>query len=310
MKQRREKGAALREVNQSDIDHWHRHGYVIVKEFLTEDELNAALENLHQYLPSWKEYSERGPLFRNIQGSSTLSAPGWVRYEFPYEGDALNQVALHPFLVAFVERLVGHGNLLLSHGAIVGKYAGRADYDQELHEDYTNNTLAFPASGTKIIDVPMIVYYTDVTEDLGPTYIVSREHTQHLAPTGRRFYAREDYPELYEREQPATLPAGSVLIYSMRAVHRGSAMRAKEGLRFSQFVAFHTAGYPWLGSHTFQGLGHRAEMQHLVTHATPRQRELLGFPAPGDPYWTEETLAGVAARYPEMDMSPYRGARK
>jgi hypothetical protein len=32
-------------------------------------------------------------------------------------------------------------------------------------EDYTNNTLAFPASGTKMIGVPMIVYYyTDGTE--------------------------------------------------------------------------------------------------------------------------------------------------
>ena len=296
----------MREIDQSDIDHWHRHGYVLIEEFLAPEELKAALENLYQYLPSWQEYSERAPLFRNMQGSSGLSAPGWVRYEFPYVGDALNQVALHPFLVGFVERLVGHTNLLMSHGAIVGKYAGRADYDQELHEDYTNNTLAFPSSGTTMVDVPMIVYYTDVTEDLGPTYIVSKEHTRHLGPTGARFYSRADHPELYEHEKPATLPAGSVLIYSMRAVHRGSAMRAKEGLRLSQFVAFHTAGYPWLGSHTFQGLGDRPEMRHLVTHATPRQRQLLGFPPPGDPYWAPETLAGVAARYPEMDMSPYK----
>jgi ectoine hydroxylase-related dioxygenase (phytanoyl-CoA dioxygenase family) len=301
----RRKGAELRDIDQSDIDHWHQHGYVIIREFLDPGELKAALENLYQYLPDWQEYSERGPLFRNMQGSSGLSAPGWVRHEFPYVGDALNQVALHPFLVAFVERLVGHSNLLMSHGAIVGKYAGRADYDQELHEDYTNNTLAYPAAGTEMLDVPMIVYYTDVTEELGPTYIVSKEHTQHLAPTGRRFYSPEQYPELYEHEKPATLPAGSVLIYSMRALHRGSAMRAREGLRFSQFVAFHAAGYPWLGSHTFQGLGDRPEMHHLLTHATPRQRQLLGFPAPGDPYWTEETRAGVAARYPEMDMCPY-----
>jgi ectoine hydroxylase-related dioxygenase (phytanoyl-CoA dioxygenase family) len=296
----------LRSIDQADVDHWHKHGYVIIEEFLRPDELKAAQQNLYQYLPSWHEYKERAPLFRNMQGGSSLSAPGWVRYEFPYIGDALNRVALHPFLVGFVERLVGHHNLLASHGAIVGKYAGRADYDQELHEDYTNNTLAFPGSGTEMVDVPMIVFYSDVTEDLGPTYIVSKKHTQHLAPTGKRFYSRKDYPDLYSHETPATLPAGSVLIYSMRAVHRGSAMRALEGARFSQFVAFHTAGYPWLGSHTFQGLGDRPEMHHLVTNASPRQRELLGFPAPGDPYWTDETLAGVAARYPEMDLNPYR----
>jgi hypothetical protein len=36
-----------------------------------------------------------------------------------------------------------------------------------------------------------------------------------------------------------------------------------------------------------------------------RQRDLFGFPRPGDPYWTEETLAGVAARYPGIDLAPY-----
>ena len=39
---------------------------------------------------------------------------------------------------------------------------------------------------------------------------------------------------------------------------------------------------------------------------TPRQREVLGFPRPGDEYWTDETLEAVALRYPRMDMAPYR----
>jgi ectoine hydroxylase-related dioxygenase (phytanoyl-CoA dioxygenase family) len=296
----------VREVSQADLDHWHRHGYVIVKSFLSEEELRAARRNLSQYLPDWDEYVARAPLFTNTTGGSNRSAPGWWRYEFPYLGDALNHVALHPFLIAFVARLVGHDNLALSHGAIVGKYAGRADYDQQLHEDYTNNTLAFPPSGTKFLDVPMIVYYTDVTVDHGPTYVVSKEHTADMPPTGRRFYSREEYPELYAAEVPATMPAGSVLIYSMRTAHRGSAMRASEGVRFSQFVAFHTAGPRWLGSDSFQRLGDLPEMHQLITHATPRQRELVGFPAPGDAYWTDSTLAGVAARYPGMDMTPYK----
>jgi hypothetical protein len=101
------------------------------------------------------------------------------------------------------------------------------------------------------------------------------------------------------------MPAGSVLIYDMRTFHRGSAMRAAEGVRMSQFTAFHTTGPDWLGSTSFQGAGGSPEMDDLITHASPRERELIGFPAPGDPYWDEETTAGVAARYPGMDMSPY-----
>ncbi|HEX3815402.1 MAG TPA: phytanoyl-CoA dioxygenase family protein [Mycobacteriales bacterium] len=298
----------MKEIAQADIDHWHRHGYVIVERFLDSDELVAVQENLEHYMPPWEEYAAHRQRYANLSGGSTRGAPGWVRNEFPYVGDALNRVALHPFLIGFAERLVGHGNLAMSHGAVVGKYAGKADYDQDLHPDYTNNTLAFPASGVASLDIPMIVYHTEVTVDLGPTYVVSDELTRHLVGDGRRFHPRDEFPELYEAERPATAPAGSVLIYNMRTFHRGSAMHAAEGVRFSQFVAYHTAGPGWLGSTSFQGAGDTSEMNHLLTQASPRERQLLGFPAVGDPYWDEETLAGVAARYPEMDMTPYKEA--
>jgi hypothetical protein len=34
----------------------------------------------------------------------------------------------------------------------------------------------------------------------------------------------------------------------------------------------------------------------------------LGFPPPGHPYWNEATLVGVAARYPGLDLKPWRSA--
>jgi hypothetical protein len=37
-----------------------------------------------------------------------------------------------------------------------------------------------------------------------------------------------------------------------------------------------------------------------------RQLTMLGFPEPGHPYWNEATLRGVAARYPLLDMAPWR----
>jgi hypothetical protein len=37
-----------------------------------------------------------------------------------------------------------------------------------------------------------------------------------------------------------------------------------------------------------------------------RERDLFGFPRPGDEYWDDQTLVDVSARYPGMDMSPYR----
>lgn len=298
----------MRGIDQADIDHWYKHGYVVVEQFLTEAEVKAVHAALHRYMPTWDEYAARPPLFRDMRGGSRRSPAGWMRYEFPYESEALNRVAVHPFLVSFVEHLVGHSNIALSHGAIVGKYAGLADYDQPLHPDYTNNTLAFPREGVQSVDVPMIVYHSDVTLDLGPTYVVSQEYTGQLVADGRRMHPRDEFPELYEHEQPVLAPAGSVLIYNMRTFHRGSAMRAAQGARFSQFVAFHTVGYPWLGSDSFQSAGDLPAMQRFLTEATPRERELVGFPAIGDPFWDdEEARRGVANRYPAMDMTPYGG---
>ena len=281
------------------------HGFVIVENFLSPEELDASLHDFNRYMPDWEEYAARRPLYSSLAGNSSQAPSGWVRHEFPYQGEEINTIAVHPFLVAFAERLLGRKEIAVSHGAIVGKYAGGADYDQELHADFSNNTLAYPRSDPQYSDIPMIVYHTDVTVDLGPTYVVSKKHTAHLPPKAGRFYPRSEFPELYEAEQPAVLTAGSVLIYSMTTLHRGSAMKASTGVRFSQFVAFHAAGVPWLGSVSFQGAGGKPEMDHFLINASPRERELIGFPPAGDAYWNEESLAGVAARYPDMDMAPY-----
>ena len=51
-------------------------------------------------------------------------------------------------------------------------------------------------------------------------------------------------------------------------------------------------------------------MIDFLTQATPRQRELYGFPSISDPYWNEETLKGVQARYPNMNLAPYITGQK
>ena len=82
--------------------------------------------------------------------------------------------------------------------------------------DYSNNTPVIPAKGTKSIDLPMIIYHSDVSIDLGPTYVLGWEHTEHrnFVQRGVRMHSKKEFPELYEHEKPAVVPAGSVLIYS------------------------------------------------------------------------------------------------
>ena len=56
-------------------------------------------------------------------------------------------------------------------------------------------------------------------------------------------------------------------------------------------------------------LGRRAlsaDWGEIIERATPRERSVFGFPAPGDPYWDEQTLADTQTRYPRADLTPYR----
>lgn len=286
------------EITEADYQHWRTHGYAVVR-VLDDKELDAAIDNIHRYLPSWEEFERDRRRYDNL-----------TPYRgFPFLDDALNSVSMHPELLSFAERVLGTTRIILGHSVLIGKYAGTRDYEQSLHTDYQNNTLAYPRPDTQVFDLPVITYYTDVTVELGPTYLVPQDYTRDrlLVPS---HYSREEDPGLYEQELPVTVPAGSTLIYSMNTFHRGSAMKATEGHRYSHHVTFTRADMPWAGQTTFQHEGGRPEMDHFLQWATPRQRELVGFPPVGDPYWDDVTLAGVAARYPQMDMEPYIAARR
>lgn len=285
-------------ITEADYQHWLQHGYVIVP-LLSDDELAAALEDIHKIMPPWEEYARNPLRYKHL-----VAKTHGTYATFPFLGDGLSATTVHPELVAFAERVLKTDRIMLSHGQLGGNYAGTGIKDQDLHLDYGNNMLVCPAPDSEIFDIPTIIYYTDVTVDLSPTYVVSQEFSRDMVEP--RFHSREQNPELYSHEIPVVVPAGSAVIYSMRTFHRGSAMKASAGLRFAQNIGFKRVDMPWCGQVTFQHQGGSAEMDHFLVNATPRQREFVGFPPVGDPYWNETNTANVALRYPKMDMSPYR----
>ena len=95
----------------------------------------------------------------------------------------------------------------------------------------------------------------------------------------------------------------------MRTFHRASNMTADFGVRLSHHMIWRSADHGFQGYHLWARFGENPEMQRFVERATPRQREVLGFPPPGHEYWNEQTLAAVALRYQGMDITPYRTRR-
>lgn len=286
-------------VTEDHLAHWRQHGYVIVQSFLTPEELEAARADVSRYFPSDEEYRAAPERYPNVSG---------IR-ELPFVGEGLNNLSTHPELSSFAERAIGQRGILLTQAAIFGKYAGVGDQEQELHVDFMNNSLVYPQDGGQFTQTGTIIYLSDVSEELGPTYVLSKEHTREfpsLVPS--TLTPRDGFPDSYEHEIAVTVPAGSVLLYSMSTFHRGSAIRAATGARFTLHVVFRAKESHWMGFSAWARSGGKPDLQRFIEQATPRQRELLGFPEPGNPYWNEEMLAGVAARYPGMDMTPYREA--
>jgi hypothetical protein len=109
-----------------------------------------------------------------------------------------------------------------------------------------------------------------------------------------------------EEEVAATAPAGSLLIYETRVMHRGSNFTVPGHSRFVLLADFQARGLPWTGKIAWPNQATKAEWAETVARMTVRERDLFGFPPPGHEYWNEQTLRDVAARYPGIDISPYR----
>ena len=165
--------------------------------------------------------------------AATPQRYGWIfdeaehlQTEFPFVGDALNDVSTHREMIGFVEKILGSSDVLLSQSAIWAKYAGTGDFEQGLHLDYQGNTLVAPREDGNYRQVNMIVYYSDVTMEMGPTYVVSQEKTKDLPmwPTHR---TRKKNAELYAAERPVLAEAGDLLTFGMRTWHRAARSRQK-----------------------------------------------------------------------------------
>ncbi len=291
-------------IEQHHVDHYREHGYAIVENFLSDAELDGARAELRDLLPGWVEYCD-DPSREKPENWDRPQRTRRGAMSFPFPGTSLNAITLHPALRRLAAEMVGHDDLYCEQSHLTFKCKGHAgDRDQEMHCDFGNHTLAYPPNDPAYWQTAYLVYYTDVDLEHAPTAVCSWQHY----PEKIRWPAhcsREDRPSLYDNEVKVTVPAGSLFTYSMRTFHRGTPF-LEEGGRLGQFIAYAPAAWKWLGIVGWSEQAIRPEFRAWIERATPEERTTLGFPPPGHVYWTEETLAGVAARYPGMDMEPYQ----
>jgi len=172
-----------------------------------------------------------------------------------------------------------------------------------LHRDYGSHSLVVPRAEPRYQQLTTFIFLSDVTEQDGPTRIVPYDAGKGVPFTPLYI----PFGQLAESEVPCTGAAGSLLLYRTDILHRGSDFGAPGRARFSILVDFQVRGTTWGGKMAWPKQSPE-RWAKFIPQCNVRQRDLFGFPRPGDPYWNDETLEGVAARYPGIDLSPYRAA--
>ncbi len=281
-------------VPDSALDALRETGFVRVPEFIPADALAAARAALWTVFPTPEAYFA-DPAAQARMGKSQFAG---IKL-FPYNNPALDALPVLPDLVDAAERFLGGPDIDLYKIELWAKYAGATDYDQPHHRDYGNHTLVVPHPDRPQLTTIMLL--SDVDEGCAPTCAVPLQQSAHL-PTTPQILAPG---ALTEHEVALTGPAGTLILYRTDVFHRGSNFTAPDASRFIIMTDFKRRGWAWTGKMAWPDQAMRAGWSTALAAMSVRQRDLFGFPPPGSEYWTPETLAGVQARYPAMDMTPY-----
>ncbi len=276
----------------------------MLERVVPEDTLRSAQRAVGKAFPSAQQMAESRP------GDEFDRWLTWnaVWPEFPFRSRSLNALVVSDLLISLAEDLLGTSEVRMYLAIMTAKYANQAsEYNQLLHVDFPNHTLTVPRAESGYHQMETFIYLNDVGRENGATRFVSRTLTGHV-PVEEHSLNLHDYGELYEEPSDASAPAGSIVVYRPDVYHRSVDFTDPTQARFMLHVSYKPAGLEWGGYQAWPFKGFSAEWHNFVQGANPRQLSVLGFPGPGHAFWTEETLAGVASRYPGLDMSPWRCA--
>lgn len=262
-------------ITDEQIAQLRADGFLIVPNFLSPTEAKAAREGFFRtYAPAYPDW---------IKAGKPTTRGGHV---FPFEDSGLNYACAHPDLIDAAERIIGTRAIRMTEAHLGIKYHSEKHW-AAFHIDYGNNTLG-PEPEEGALDHLAVFYCFDEVK-VGQAPIV-------MVPKGKPDSAAV----------PMIVPGGSICFYGMGTRHSASDWVGEPGHRPTAWIGFTRLDRPWDAARTFtykSGASVTA-MKKFIEEATPRQREIIGFPAVDQ--WSEKFLAGMVKRYPGIDPTPYR----
>jgi hypothetical protein len=295
------------------LETWRREGGVVIESFFTREEVAAVVADFELVFGRSKGALEA--LDKKKDGEIGKFNPAQFTdiQPVPIEcSPALNLIGVHPALIAFAKAALKTDHVHVYQCQAWAKFTGDADYDQPFHTDFSNHTLTAPSEDAHLNSVTILCYFTDVTEAHGPAHYVSRTDAAKVAGPEASLsrdpvaHARLQQ-DLVAYDRSTAAPAGSVFPYTIDVYHRGTNLTAPQGRRYALMSCFKAAGNDAI-AFTAWAFHHMKPWGKIFEHATPEQLACFGVPRPGDPFWTDTTIARTQARHPGWDAGPYRAA--
>ncbi len=295
-------------VSDEALQQLDSEGFAIVPGFLNADEIAAAQAGLWKVYPRPEDYHADPSKYASFGASQFAGLRN-----FPVGSYDINRLAHHPDMVDAAERFLGTADLALYKIELWAKYSGAIDYDQKHHRDFGNHSLVVPKADASDRQVTTFTLLSDVTVDDGPTAVVPLKYTQTLSlvPEDRdpKFgMAPRDDAAMRDVEVPVVGRAGTLFMYRTDIYHRATAIKGDKRSRFVLLADYMARGPAWTGRIHWADRALSPYWSEVMENATVRERDLFGFPRPGDPYWDAQTIRDVGRRYPNMDMTPYAEA--
>jgi len=309
-------------LTPAQLQQYHQNGYIIVPNVFSSGEMDAALAACDRitYGKSFDEWKAAGASEAVADGITAKANAG--RAQFPTGDDALDRLVCNDTYLDIFEQLLGTTQLHYCNAHLFVR-AGPSDKRhspeawQGYHIDHDTNTFLPPFVATGTFDyVNSGVFLHDVLPDGAPMQMLPGSHLDLVRNLDR--WVRDglanpmggfdDIRKIDEFAPPVdcTATKGSALFYSSYTVHAAIGFKNKSVQRALWTMSIANADtQSWTRYAVPFHYGERDFFIPFWKTCSPRVRSLFGWPPPGHPYYTPQTLAVLAARFPGFDLSGY-----
>ncbi len=313
----------------AELEAFRRDGFVVLPGVFLPERMAAALAALEplfygEPFATWEREQAAGRRPGTIADGIAPFADG-RRSRWPTGHDALDALIEEATLLDVATALLDatpffcNAHLFLRCGPTDQRFP--ADPWSGWHFDHLNHGLLPPADDPATHHyLNLAVHLADVDADCAPTLFLPGTQRRAVALAAAaladgNFDAGtfRDVRRLGDLGDPvaATGPVGSVTVASSYVLHAAQPFRDRRRQRpfwtlsvgRRDHASFCRYADPFLH-------GERDHLRPWLIRATPRLRTLLGWPPPGDPYYTPATLTLLERAYPGIGLAPYRAAMK